>query len=706
MQKQPTYEELLSLNERYKNDILQLKEEVNLLKKSFYPKENYYKDRFYKITENVDDVIYRINLPNVRYEYISQQVSELFGYSAEHFYNSPAFTKKIIHPDSLPHFFKYWRNLIKTDSSGSCELKIIKANQEVRWVQLKNLVIRDKKHVAIAVEGVVTDITQRKQTEKALIESEAQKKALLNNLPHMAWLKSKEGVYLSVNNSFAKSVGKEVSEVIGKTDHELYPKKFAKSCLEQDKKIIETKSPIHVEEINDNKWHETFKSPIFDENNKVVGITGISLEISERKKAESEIKKYSEKVTVQNIKLKLINDELKNAKEKAEESDKLKSAFLANMSHEIRTPMNAIIGFTSLIKSRDISKEKQDQYINLTHNNCNKLLKIISDIIDISKIESDQLVVYKRFFIINHELKEIHNSYKHKVKLTGKNLKLKLNLPLADERSIIYTDKVRLKQIISNIVSNAIKFSEKGTIEIGYELDHKNHIIFYVKDEGIGIDKEKQDVVFDRFRQVSSSPSRLYEGTGLGLSISKGLTRILKGNLWVESEKNSGSCFYLSIPHNPKMFTRHVEESNYAHNFNWKNKLILIADNNDLNYAILENAFSKAHARIVRARNNTELLNWFKKDKFIDLALVEQKLPGFEEQSSITKIRNYNSKSPIIALGDYNISLKSKIKQDNLFDGFVKKPIIMKALIDKINNRLNNKFDKKLTRPKRESYFN
>ncbi len=687
--KKPTYEQLIAQNAQYQEQVQKLEDEIKVLRKSLLPEENFYKDRFYRITENVNDVVYRLSLPEFRYDYISPQSKELIGYDPEDFYRSPLFMRRIIHPDFIKEFFEHWRALLASEAPDYYEMKIIKKDGEIRWIQQKNLLIKNGQGKAIAIEGIVTDITERKLTEEALINSEAQKNAILNNLPHLAWLKDCEGKYLSVNESFANSVGKTVEDIIGKTDYDLYSEKIAQKYREEDLKIILTKKQLFLEEQNDRKWFETFKAPIFDNEERVIGITGIALEITKRKNTEDEIKDYSEKLAVQNIKLKLINDELKAAKEKAEESDKLKSAFLANMSHEIRTPMNAILGFSTLMRNRVLTDEKRKDYIDLINSNCRQLLRIITDIIDISKIEAGQISIFNKNFNLNKALQELHLSFNNQIEAMQKPIEFVLKTGLKNEFSSIFTDKVRLEQILSNLLSNSIKFTEKGKIEFGYYIDRRSDIVFYVKDTGIGMTEEEQKVIFDRFRQVSSSYNKIYGGTGLGLSISKGLAEKLGGSIWVESEVDEGSVFYFNIPYKPGISVEKPAQIEYSKNYIWKDKTILIAEDEEVNYNLLETIILPTKAKIIWVRNGLDAVKACKESPEIDLVLMDIKMPelnGFEATKRIKKIRK---SLPIIAQTAYAMS----VDEDNCLragcDDYVSKPLRIDDFLNKINDYLS-----------------
>ena len=684
----PTYEELSKRNAILREQNNKLKEEINILRKSFFPEDNYYKDRFYRITENVNDVVYRLILPECRYEYISPQSKDLFGYGPEEFYKSPLLVRRLIHPGYLKNFIKHWRLLLKGKAPEYYEIKIQKRNGEIRWVQQKNLIIRDSKGEAVAIEGIVTDINDRKLTEEALVSSEAQKKAILNNLPHLAWLKDCDGKYLSVNESFALSVKRSVEEVIGKTDYDLFPQDFAQRSREKELKIIITQKQAFYEEKTKDGWFETFKAPIFDAQGNVMGITGISLEISKRKLNEEEIKNYSEKLSIQNVKLKLINDELKAAKERAEESDKLKSAFLANMSHEIRTPMNAILGFATLIRNRTLSNEKRIQYIDLINSNCRQLLHIITDIIDISKIEADQINIYNKNFQLNRVLYELYFNYKNQLEVLNKPIKLIFNPGLRDEESAVFTDKIRLEQILSNLLSNAFKFTDKGTIEIGYYIERKRAIVFYVKDTGIGMKEDEQKIIFDRFRQASSSYNKIYGGTGLGLSISKGLAEKLGGKIWVTSEYDKGSEFYFSIPYKPGVNFERPAQIDYQVKYNWSGRTILIAEDEEVNYNLLETILCPTSAEIIRAKTGLEAIRLCEIREQIDIVLMDIKMPDLNGLEATKRIKALRNNLPVIAQTAYAMSTDEENCLHSGCDDYISKPLRIDELLKKIDHYL------------------
>ncbi|MCG8696665.1 MAG: ATP-binding protein [Bacteroidales bacterium] len=676
-------------NAELKRRISELEEEVNAFKKGKFTGVDFYKDRFYRITENVNDVIYRMSLPDCIYEYISPQVKLLTGYEQDEFYNTPKIVRKIIHEDFIKEFIDAWKKLINGYIPEYYEYKIVRKDGEVRWVMQKNLIILNEDKKPIAIEGIVTDISHRKDAEESLIESEAQIKAILNNLPHMSWLKDCDGHYLAVNDSFAESIFLTPEEVIGKTDYDLFEPEIAQQYRDQDLQILIKKEQVYFEQKNGDLFFETFKAPIFDNRGNTIGLTGISLEISKRKLAEKEIKEYSEQLAIHNAKLKIINDELKKAKEKAEESDKLKSAFLANMSHEIRTPMNAILGFATLLKNRKLPDEKRDNFIDLINSNCRQLLRIITDIIDISKIESGQITLYNKNFNINTVLKVLQDNYNGQIRTVKKNIQLIFNPALPDQDAMIFADRLRIEQVVSNFLSNAVKFTHEGCIEFGYVFNNKGEIEFFVKDTGIGMTLEEQKIVFDRFRQASSSYNKIYGGTGLGLSISKGLSDIMGGRIDLISEKNQGSTFSFFLPYRPGYKPDDkIPEVTADVEYNWNNKIILIAEDEEANYSLLENIIKPTNAEIIRAYNGKEAVEIALKSQQIDLILMDIKMPEMNGLQATKLIKQKKNKIPIIAQTAYAMASDEENCKEAGCDDYFSKPLSIDDLLRKINLQL------------------
>lgn len=291
-------------------------------------------------------------------------------------------------------------------------------------------------------------------------------------------------------------------------------------------------------------------SVIRDEAGNPVALIGITNNITEQKKAERLLQEKGEEIAAQNSILKQTNEELLIAKEKAQESDRLKSAFLANMSHEIRTPMNGILGFSELLKEPGLSGDEQLAYIDIIEKSGTRLLNIINDIVDISKIEAGLMKLNIQESNINEQIKYIYTFFKPEVE--AKKISFRYKNGLQDESAFIKIDREKVYAILTNLVKNSIKFTEKGNIEFGYSLKtyQKLPILeFYVKDSGIGIPKERQAAVFERFIQADITDKMARQGAGLGLAISKAYVEMLGGKIWVESQEEMGSTFYFTLPY-------------------------------------------------------------------------------------------------------------------------------------------------------------
>ncbi|MFP4024709.1 MAG: response regulator [Thiohalospira sp.] len=384
---------------------------------------------------------------------------------------------------------------------------------------------------------------------------------------------------------------------------------------------------------------------------------------------------------------------LVKAKIKAEESDQLKSAFLANMSHEIRTPMNAILGFTELLTMPDstITPEEKQNYIKLIHNSGNNLLHLIDDIIDVSKIEAGQLKIIQKECDINKVLIEIFESYKEIKKQKGKdNIDLNLDLPDENKDVITITDPLRLNQVISNLLDNALKFTDDGFITFGYEIQKSNTFLFYVKDSGVGMDRNKKEYAFERFRKIEDDKTKLYRGAGLGLAICKSLVELLGGKIWVESIPGTGSTFYFTLPY--KKIKRNKKKTDTLINlesYQWQNKTILIAEDEPANFYYIEEVLKKTGAKLLRATNGKEAIEMFKRHNEIDLIIMDIKMPEMDGYEATKYIKKINKNIPIISQSAY--AMPGDIEKGYLLgmNDYLTKPVKPKKLLSVLNKHLN-----------------
>ena len=361
---------------------------------------------------------------------------------------------------------------------------------------------------------------------------------------------------------------------------------------------------------------------------------------------------------------------LQEAKEKAEESNRLKSAFLANMSHEIRTPLNAIIGFSDLICQTDDAEEKEE-YIRIVTSNNELLLQLIDDILDLSKIEAGTLEFQYSDIELNTELKKLESTLKLKLKSDDVQLEFVPGLPVCP----VCTEKNRLSQLIINLVTNAIKFTSRGSIHFGYEHRGKE-LYFYVTDTGCGIPKDKQESIFGRFVKLNS----FAQGTGLGLSICRTLVEHMGGHIGVDSEEGKGSTFWFSLPYKAASTSAGTMQKTEIQPISVeKDKLtILIAEDNESNYRLFESILGHDY-HLIHAWDGREAVERFKREN-PQIILMDINMPVMDGYEATQEIRKYSAKVPIIAVTAFAYASDEQRVMENGFDGYMPKPINARQL--------------------------
>jgi PAS domain S-box-containing protein len=386
------------------------------------------------------------------------------------------------------------------------------------------------------------------------------------------------------------------------------------------------------------------------------------------------------------------DQELTQAKEKAEESDKLKTAFLASMSHEIRTPMNHIIGFLELLKDTELNQIEREEFLHIIRASGNNLLRIIDDIIDIAKIETQQLEIDNEEVTLNKFLEDLLYTYQDLISVDDKpDLRIQLKIPEKEIISEIITDSERLQQILNNLLANAIKFTSKGKIVFGYNLTPNSRIQFFVSDTGIGIPKEKHELIFQRFRQLDYGYTRAYGGTGLGLAISKGLIEMLGGEIWVESEVDKGSTFFFTIPYKPvKVDIPEIITPISTSAIDWSNKNILIVEDDEMNTKFLRIILTKTGAKLSYSDNGLDAVELAKKTIF-DLILMDIQIPILNGYEATRLIKSANPSTIIIAQTAHAMLDERSHCNEAGCDDYLAKPINRKELLNKIQTLFDHK---------------
>ena len=529
------------------------------------------------------------------------------------------------------------------------------------WNETSEKITGFKKEEVLGKDLVETYITEDYREAVKLVLDNALKGKETANYEFPLFTKDDKRVMVLLNSSTRRNVEGGIVGVLG-VGQDI-------TILNEYKENLEYKVKIRTQELafqNDEKDKRAAELVIANKE--------LAFQNDEKEKRSVELAIANKELEFQNNEKEKRELELVNAKEKAEESDWLKTAFLANMSHEIRTPMNGILGFSELLKTPNLSGEEQQDYIRIIEKSGHRMLNTINDIISISKIESGLMEVNMKEANINEQIDFVYSFFKPEVE--GKGMNLIIKKPLIGKEAFIQSDSEKIYGILTNLVKNAIKFTKEGTIELGYVLKtgrQSAELEFYVKDTGIGIPKDRQLAIFDRFVQADISGKMAYQGAGLGLSISKAYVELLGGKIWVESEEGKGTILYFTLPYRTVHEEEIVPEIKINHEVSGLK--ILIAEDDEMSAMFLSIIVKGYSEKVFRARTGNEAIDICRDNPDIGLILMDIKMPELNGDEVTREIRKFNKDVIIIAQTGLVLSTDKEGLIKSGCNDYISKPI-------------------------------
>jgi PAS domain S-box-containing protein len=521
-------------------------------------------------------------------------------------------------------------------------------------------------------------LAQKIEAEKILKESEEKYRELVDNALIGIFISDVRGKILFANEALALILEcGSVKDLLSLNIRELF-----KNTGDMDILIDRLSESGKVNEFEAEFLLKTGKTKhvIISVNRESDKLSGMILDITDRKLAAERLMNYQK--------------ELIHARLKAEQSEKLKTEFLANMSNDILTPINTLIGFSELLSNPDLTEQKVTGYVHQINESGNYLLNLIDNIIDIAKIKSGEVKIILTECKINQMLLDLYDTYDRERREKGKEqIHISLRRAIKEKDFAIMTEPYRLKRILANLLNNAVKFTESGSVEFGYTMkdepdsNDEQTVQFFVKDTGKGISKEKLNLVFDRFRYNDHSYTKPFDGAGLGLPVSKAYVELLGGKMWYKSEVNKGSEFYFSLPYKPVESHVSIESSNgiSGEYEDLRDLTLLIAEDIESNYQYIELILKKTKAGLLWAKNGKEAVEIYRNNhENIDFILMDLRMPIMSGYEAIAEIRKINKDVPVIVQTAYaQIEDIQKIRETDCND-YITKPLSKETLLKTI----------------------
>lgn len=578
---------------------------------------------------------------------------------------------KAVHPDDRVQLEQGWHSAVNHKKTSSAEYRFLRTDGSIVWVMGKAVPEMNGEQI-IGYIGTITDITERKNAEIALKKSEEKYRRIFENVQDVYFETTLEGTILEISpsiNSLSKGLY-IMSDLIGRPMSDLYMERLV---MQQITVELNRKGFVSDYEVSFTDHKELIipcavsAKYILDHNGHPDKIIGSIHDITDRKNA---------------------SDALKMAKEKAEISDKLKTDFLNNISHEVRTPLNGILGFAEIISLQGLSEEERKDSLAMLFESSNRLLNTITNYMDISLITSGSLSVNKKNFAPSNIIRLLFNNFEPSC--VNRKLKLILDLPDNSDDIVLNSDQEICQKILSHFLDNSVKFTENGSIRLGFNIDQEQ-LEFFVRDTGIGINATSFNTIFDRFAKEEVGSFKGSEGSGLGLSIAKGMSEAIGGKIRLDSKPGIGSCFYLSIPVKEHRQRLSGDAAGKKVNRNKSLSPILVAEDDETNFSFLNALLMKeTGAKILHGSTGKETIELFKINPDIKLILMDIKMPDMDGFEATRQIRMINKDVHIIAVTAYAMSGDEERIMAAGFDEYLSKPINKKNLLGKIEKFYNS----------------
>lgn len=568
--------------------------------------------------------------------FYSRKWKAILGYYPDEITESFDVWQSLLHPDDKDRMIVFINNFLTSDLRiYEAEFRMRHKNGNYVWIRSRAIAMRDESGKVVRLFGTHRDITEVKKSEN---EYKKLHQAIMQS-PISVVITDKDGFIEFFNPAFCKITGWKDQEIIGKKPSILKSGFQPASFYEKLWKTISSGNEWQGEFKNRKKngeyyWELASISPIKNSFGTITHYVKIAENISYLKKIEKDLKK---------------------AKQDAEIANNYKNHFLANMSHEIRTPINTIIGFSELIKNENLPSQKRNKYSGIIEENSQSLLRLIDDIIDVAKIEANELKIKKEACSLDELFAEFELTYSNFIKRKEKsNLELSFLIPDEAHHDVIFTDPYRLKQIINNLFVNALKYTERGHIEVGYTIVNDSKLEFFVSDTGPGIPAAQLKNIFKRFNYVEETTNPNATGSGLGLSICKDLALLLGGDITVKSIEGKGSVFTLTLPYDKIKIpmVKAAPKPTAPSRYNFSGATIMIAEDTPYNYEYLYSILQKTGASIIWAKDGIDVLKHFKGSK-VDIILMDIQLPEINGYEATAQIRKSHPDLPIIAQTAY-----------------------------------------------------